>query len=54
MSRAETGVEEVRTIAEMVRGQEAQTLIARFVGSVRVGEGREATPEAARTFPGSR
>jgi 2-(1,2-epoxy-1,2-dihydrophenyl)acetyl-CoA isomerase len=31
MSRAETGAEEARTITEMVRGQEAQALIARFV-----------------------
>lgn len=31
MSRAETGSEEARTITEMVIGQEAQTLIARFV-----------------------
>ena len=32
MSRADTGAEEARTITEMVKGQEAQTLIARFVG----------------------
>jgi 2-(1,2-epoxy-1,2-dihydrophenyl)acetyl-CoA isomerase len=31
MSRAETGAEEARTITEMVKGQEAQALIARFV-----------------------
>jgi len=31
MSRAETGAEEARTIAEMVKGDEAQRLIARFV-----------------------
>lgn len=31
MSRAETGAEEARTITEMVKGHEAQTLIARFV-----------------------
>jgi 2-(1,2-epoxy-1,2-dihydrophenyl)acetyl-CoA isomerase len=31
MSREETGVEEARTVAEMVRGEEAQRLIARFV-----------------------
>lgn len=30
MSRAETGAEEARTIAEMVKGDEAQRLIARF------------------------
>jgi 2-(1,2-epoxy-1,2-dihydrophenyl)acetyl-CoA isomerase len=32
LSRGETGAEEARTITEMVKGQEAQTLIARFVG----------------------
>lgn len=32
MSRAETGAEEVRTISEMVKGEEAQMLLARFVG----------------------
>ncbi len=31
MSRDETGEEEARTITEMVRGHEAQTLIARFL-----------------------
>jgi 2-(1,2-epoxy-1,2-dihydrophenyl)acetyl-CoA isomerase len=31
MSRAQTGAEEARTIAEMVKGEEAQTLIARFI-----------------------
>ena len=31
MSRADTGVEEARTIAEMVKGEEAQRLIGRFV-----------------------
>jgi 2-(1,2-epoxy-1,2-dihydrophenyl)acetyl-CoA isomerase len=31
MSRAETGAEEARTVAEMIRGDEAQRLIARFV-----------------------
>ena len=31
MSRAETGAEEARTITEMVKGEEAQRLIARFV-----------------------
>jgi len=31
MSRAETGAEEARTVAEMVAGEEAQRLIARFV-----------------------
>jgi 2-(1,2-epoxy-1,2-dihydrophenyl)acetyl-CoA isomerase len=30
-SRSETGVEEARTIAEMVKGEEAKQLIARFV-----------------------
>lgn len=32
MTREETGVEEARTITEMVRGEEAQELIRRFVG----------------------
>lgn len=32
MDRAETGAEEARTIAEMVKGAEAQVLISRFVG----------------------
>jgi 2-(1,2-epoxy-1,2-dihydrophenyl)acetyl-CoA isomerase len=31
MDRVETGVEEARTITEMVKGAEAQTLISRFV-----------------------
>jgi len=31
LSRAETGAEEARTISEMVKGQESQALIARFV-----------------------
>ena len=33
LSRAETGAEEARTIAEMVKGDEAQRLIARFMSS---------------------
>ena len=32
MDRVETGAEEARTIAEMVKGSEAQSLISRFVG----------------------